>query len=356
MLHAIIGTKGQLIKMIPILKELENRRIEYNFINAGQHAQILDNIIKLYGIKQPDTYLDKRDKDIVTAFQAVYWIMKSTMRGILDRKIWKEDKGIVLIHGDAPPVIVGLIAAKLSGQRVAHIEAGLRSYDFLNPFPEELFRVIVDHFGDYLFAPTGWAENNLKTMKVKGNIYNTQCNTVIDMIRLSLNLDIDIDIPKEPYVVSSIHRFETISSKDTLINALDVVNDIAKDIKVVYVLHPSTENKLKKFNLLNYLDNKNIEIRPILEYPYFIKLVNNAEYVVTDGGGLQEETNYLGKPCLILRNKTERIEGLNSNVCLSEFRDEKIKDFIRNYDRYKSEKISDTYSPSKRIVDTLLEL
>jgi len=336
------------------MKEIEKRGLEHKFIHGGQHGEIMGKLIEVFGIREPDYYLQKRDQDVLTAFGGVRWFTSTMMNGIFNgNKIFKDKDSIVLVHGDAPPCLTGTLIAKMNGLKVGHVEAGLRTYDFLNPFPEEFVRVTTDKLADYMFAPSDFAENNLKKMSVKGEIINTKYNTVFETIELSVKMKRKINYPKEKYVVFTTHRFETIHSLKLMKKNLDVLEKVSKIHYVVMIMHNTTKEKLVRFNLMDRItEMDNVEIRSLQVYPDFMKLINKSEFVVTDGGGLQEETYYLNKPCLVLRKKTERSEGLNGNVVISKMKEDLIEDFLENYSSYsRKRKLKIKSCPSNKIVN-----
>ncbi len=354
MIHILLGTKGQLIKMAPIMLELSRRSIDYNFIHTGQHTEITERIMKIFELKPPDIFLDQRVSDITEVGKGILWSSKNILKySIRPYSVFKPKKGICLVHGDAFPAIQGLILAKFARIKVGHVEAGERTHNLREPFPEEIIRVLVDRWGDYLFASSDGSYKNLMDEKVKGRKFNVKLNTVFDAIRIALRSeDVDVDIPSENYVVATIHRLETIRSKGDLQAVIDTLGRISKEKKVLFVLHEPTKNKLISFNLMDKLRKMdNIQILPLQEYFSFMKLVKHSDYIVTDGGGPQQESYYLEKPCLLMRRVTERENY--PNVCLSEFKKEKIDDFIKNFERYRHRIEIDGYSPSKEIVEII---
>ena len=353
MIHIIIGTRAQLIKMAPIMVELQKRKIDYNFIFLAEHKETINSMIKMFGIKKPDVILGNINKDITNSFTMTFWSMRVIIKGFIKRnKIFKGDKkGIVLVHGDAPPAFLGALIANFQGLKVGHIESGLRSFNLFSPFPEEITRILTFNLTDYYFCPGDWAIQNLKNYN--GHKINTKENTLIDSLRLALdNLEnIKIDIPKEKYCVATIHRFENISKKEKLKEIIRIIDDISKKIKVLFILHPPTRKKLDEYGFTEHLkNNKNIELRPRYDYFEFIKLIGKSEFIISDGGSNQEECYYLGKPCLLLRNETERKEGIGKNVILSKFNKKIIKDFADNYKKYKGEIVLNKEFPSKEII------
>jgi len=352
MIHIIVGTKAQLIKMAPIMVELQNRNVGYNFILTGQHQDVMDELREDFGIKEPD-YIMSKGKDVTSIFQMIFWINGNLIKTIFNKKkIFKRDKmGIVLVHGDTFSTLLGALMGKLSGNRVGHVESGLRSFNYFNPFPEEITRILTFQLSDYYFCPGEWALNNLKSYK--GVKINTGINTLYDSLQLAKKRIkcVNVDIPNYKYAIVTLHRFENIFKKDQLEKIVGLLEEISGKNKLLFILHKPTEQQLKRFNLYTKLEkNKNIELRPRYDYLKFIKLMMNSEFVISDGGSNQEEGFYLGVPCLLFRYKTERQEGLNENVLLSKFSRDKIDYFVKNYKEFKKKKIKREFSPSKLIV------
>lgn len=355
MIHIILGTKGQLIKMAPIMKELNDRSIEYNLISISQHGKILNEILNLFKLKEPNIVLCQREEDIAKVTEIFIWTIKNLTKGLIkNRKIFKEKGGICLIQGDAPPALLGMILAKINKSKIAHIEAGERTYHKLNPFPEEIIRVIVDKFSDIMFPSSKTSYKNLLKEENKGKIFKIKYNTVLDSVRIALKNKTKINYSN--YVLTSIHRLETLLSKKFLKTVLRTIEKVSKTSVVVFPLHESTKNKIKLYNLEKILlNNKNIKFLPLQNYFNFINLINNSKYIVTDGGGPQQESYFLGKPCLLLRKKAEILYF--PNVFLSEFKKEKIDYFINNYTDFKINNpiIYNNYFPSKEIIDILVK-
>lgn len=357
MIHIFIGTKAQLIKMAPIMRQLQKKEIEYNFIFSGQHQDTINDLRKNFGIKDPDISLYS-GKDITGITQMLIWAMSILFKTIFSKKnLWRNDKnGIVLNHGDTFSTLLGSLLAKLHGHRNAHIESGLRSFDIFNPFPEELVRRTVFLLTDFYYCPNDLAKKNLEGYA--GEIITTNGNTLYDAlctIKEQPTPDA-LDIPKLPFVIASFHRFENIFNDSKLEKITDILLDIATDIRVLVIAHNPTLKRLQKTNLLEKIKNhQNIELRPRYDYLNFIKLVISSEYVITDGGSNQEECHYLGKPCLIIRSATERNEGLNENAVLSSLDPKMIKDFASTYTQFKRSEAFINPSPSEIIVNSLIE-
>ncbi|MBN1869149.1 MAG: UDP-N-acetylglucosamine 2-epimerase [Candidatus Omnitrophica bacterium] len=365
MIHIFIGTKAQYVKTAPVIQELDRRRINYNLIDSGQHADISKNYREYFRIRQPECFLSATKEDITTVGALILWFTKILVKivfrpGDIFNTIFQRQRGICLIHGDTPTTLLSALAAKRAGIKVAHLESGLRSYNIFHPFPEELIRIVTMHLSDYLFAPSQWAYDNLDKMKVAGRKYLVSGNTNIDALAYAQSLDVplcdELNI-NEPFAVVSIHRAETILKRKRLNKIIDLVRLISQNHKVFFCLHPPTKKQLKKYRLdLPLKAMPGVIVRDLLPYPQFIQAIKKSRFIVTDGGSVQEESYYLNVPCLLMRNRTERMEGVRENVCISEFRDDKINHFLQNIDQFRVSTYRKTHqSPSSEIVDILTE-
>ena len=359
MIHIFVGTKAQFIKMAPIMRELDQRSINYNFIDSGQHAGLTGDLIQQFGLRKPDIFLRKERTNIDTIPQAISWSAKSAKHLIARREeilkgIFQGERGICLIHGDTLSTLFSLLYAKRCGIKVAQVEAGLRSYHIFNPFPEEIIRLLVMRFSDILFAPSEWSYRNLKKMGYVDKSINVHTNTIVDTIRFAKNHINVLDRPSEPYVIVKIHRVETIYSRARLSIIAALLDHIAQDRKVIFVLHEPTQHQLSRFGLIKKLrQNPSIKILPIQPYLSFLNLLAGADFVITDGGSIQEETYFLNVPCLIMRSKTERREGLGENACLSEFDEFQIDDFFKKLPMLRRKNADQDLQPSRLIVEHL---
>lgn len=359
--YFFIGTEAELIKLLPVLKEFEKRNIPYKIIASGQNNIIQSNILQLLKNKKIEIILFTGDiKQTVSGL--FFWFIKTLPKAIfqLKNEFRKEKRNdtFMIIHGDTVSTVMGALIAKWLGLQLAHIEAGLRSFNYFHPFPEELDRVIASQFGRIHFCPNQWAVDNLK--KKNGVKINTFQNTLIESFHLvkelktkSVLLD---NLEKEKFFIFIMHRQENLFN-DKLVNLL--INEItnnAKKMKCVFVIHKPTMLVLEKKQLLQGLrENKNIILCERLDYIEFMQLLQKCEYLITDGGSNQEEAYYMGKPALILRSATERIEGLNGNVLLSRNDLQLIRTFLRNPNKYKRNPVAMKIKPSKIITDYLLK-
>jgi len=354
-LYVVIGTRAQLIKMAPLMYLLQKEKIDYEFIYTAQHKETISKILEDFQIKKPDQILyDKSEATTLTKFFG--WGLSMLIKSFRPKKIFPT-KGIVLTHGDTVTTAWSAFVGKLAGCKIAHVESGIRSFNIFKPFPEELMRLITFRFSDIYFCPNKWAVNNLK--KYKGEKIDLGLNPVYDSVKIALESDVKIELPNKKYVVVSIHRFENIFTKklkQTIIPLLEMIAD--QDFLLIFILHPSTRNVLKKNNMILYNrleKNKNITLKERYPYFEFLQLLKNSEFVITDGGSNQEELSFLGKPTLLFREVTERIEGMEDTTVLSHFNREKIKEFISNYETMQKPFLDVSISPSKMIINYLIK-
>lgn len=358
MIYIILGTKAQLIKMAPVMVELKKKNVNYFYISTGQHRETMNELHENFGIREPDMRLYD-GKDITSVFQMFLWSLRILVKIFFNKeKIVENGRGgIILVHGDTFSTLLGALIGKVLRIKVGHIESGLRSFNLFHPFPEEITRILTFSLADYYFCPGDWAVKNLN--RYKGKKINTTLNTLYDSLKLAMENEdgIKVDIPDIPYAVATIHRYENIFHRDKLQRVIDILIGVSGKIKVLFILHPPTEKNLKKFGLYDLLSkNKNIDLRPRYDYFEFIKLMHHSEFIISDGGSNQEESYYMGHPCLLLRKATERREGLGENVVLSNYCTEVIEEFIKNYKKYRAEPMRLPESPSKIIVDYLIQM
>lgn len=337
---------------------LQGENIPYNFIFTGQHQETIDDLRENFSIKQPDVILHC-GKDITSVPSMLGWLIKISFKALFFRSsIFQGDhrnNGIVLVHGDTFSTLLGAIMGRIAGFKVAHVESGLRSFNIWHPFPEELTRIITFWLSNIYFCPGQWAVNNLKGFS--GIKINTHHNTLFDSLDFALKAThFSVAIPDKPYCVVTTHRFENLRSYSILERNISLIENIAHQIRVVFILHPVTDRKITQFHLKERLENNSsIELHPRYDYFNFIQLVNQSEFIISDGGSNQEESFYLGKPCLLLRKATERTEGVGDNVVISHYDENRVMTFVNNYNQYKTSPVRDYPSPSGMIVTYLTD-
>lgn len=315
MIQIVLGTRAEAIKMAPIILALKRHRADYEIVGTGQHK--VDEILSGFGVDDPVKYiLQPPEKGSVSKASIVKGISFSVnVMGKIQKLTADKQPEWVLYHGDTMTTAATAVGTNiLSGKqwKTGHIEAGLRSGSVWEPFPEEISRVIADRLSDVLFAPTEWAADNLRREKINKKIIVTG-NTSVDSIKIALKRAANLDNPWKDHIIVNVHRFENIKRKRRLHAIVDAVLAVAKisDGEVLWPVHSTTEKMLRKYGFWKKIE-KSVLLTGPLPYFQFAKVLSQARAVLTDGGSIQEECVTLGTPALILRNKTERPEGLKT--------------------------------------------
>jgi UDP-N-acetylglucosamine 2-epimerase (non-hydrolysing) len=313
----ILGTRPEAIKMAPlILKAREHASFDVRVCATGQHSEMLHQVLHFFRIK-PDYNLE-----IMKPSQLLIEVAADILKP-LGEVISRESPSVVFVQGDTTTAFIGALASYYQKMPVCHIEAGLRSHDKYSPFPEEMNRVLIGHIADYHFAPTLRAkENLLKEGKSSDSIYVVG-NTVIDALLMTLELIKDkdekfssyfeyMDFRKKVILVTG-HRRETFGGPfREVCLALKKVAEL-HDVEIIYPVHLNPNVRKPVFDILSGIDNIHL-IEP-LDYPSMIWLMRRCYMVLTDSGGIQEEAPSLGKPVLVMRSVTERLEGIEAGTC-----------------------------------------
>ncbi|EAI0282226.1 UDP-N-acetylglucosamine 2-epimerase (non-hydrolyzing) [Campylobacter lari] len=319
----VFGTRPEAIKMAPLVKIMENRNdIDFKICVTAQHRQMLDQILDVFDIK-PDY-----DLNIMSENQDLYDITFKILCGM--KNILNDFRpDIVLVHGDTTTASAAALAAFYQKIKVAHIEAGLRTYNLYNPWPEEANRQIVGVLSGIHFAPTTKsAENLIKEGKDKKNIFVTG-NTVVDALfymvekiknniifKTKILYSIDNEYRKSDnrkFILVTGHRRENFG--ESFLQICEALKTIAinnPNIDIVYPVHlnPNVQKPVK--SILS--DITNIYLINPLKYEEFIYLMSNCYFIITDSGGVQEEAPSLGKPVLVMRETTERPEAIEAGT------------------------------------------
>ncbi len=302
----IMGTRPEIIKFAPLIREFECEGFDFDVIFTGQHYdyRLSKVFFKDLNLENPNYHLKigKGSQGMQTG--------KILIK--LEKILNNIKPNIVLVQGDTNSALAGALNAVKLQIKLGHIEAGLRSYDYR--MPEEHNRRIIDHISDLLFAPTDNSVEILKSENVRGKIYNTG-NTVIDACIQHLKLveeksNIMSNIPFNNFILVTSHRAENVDNPNILKNLTDLFLDIPK--KIVFPLHPRTRKRLKQYGLYEKLINaKHILILPPLGYFDLLKLMQKCDFIITDSGGIQEEATAPGinKFTFVIRKTTDRPES-----------------------------------------------
>ena len=355
----VFGTRPEAIKMCPLVKELKTRKnIEVKVCVTGQHKEMLQQVLECFEVV-PDYNLEIM-KDKQTLFDITINII-SKIKLVLET----EKPDIILVHGDTTTTFVTALCAFYMQIPVGHVEAGLRTYNIYSPYPEEFNRQATGIIAKYNFAPTEKARQNLLNEgKDENNIFVTG-NTAIDALKTTVKKDYYNEIfdwvGKDRLIMLTAHRRENLGNP--LENIFDAVNKISKeynDIKIVYPVHknPAIREIANKI----FEGNEKIKLIEPLDVLDFHNFLAKSYLILTDSGGIQEEAPSLGKPVLVLRDETERPEGVEAGT-LKLVGTEKdnvyknIKMLLDNKDEYeKMSKASNPYGDgfaSKRIADVI---
>ena len=307
----IFGTRPEAIKMAPLVKELESRKeIKSIVCVTAQHREMLDQVLNIFKIK-PDY-----DLNIMKQGQSLSEITSRVLLG-LEEVIKKEEPNIILVHGDTTTTFAGALAAFYNKVDIGHVEAGLRTYDKYSPFPEEANRIMVDRITDMYFAPTEVSKNNLLKENIdESKIYVTG-NTAIDAMKYTISDNYENSIfdwvGDSKLILLTAHRRENLG--EPMYNIFKAVKRLVNDNKNIKVIYPIHLNPLvRKIANEVFEDNERIKLIEPLEVVDFHNFINKSYLILTDSGGIQEEAPSLGKPVLVLRDTTERPEGITAGT------------------------------------------
>jgi UDP-N-acetylglucosamine 2-epimerase (non-hydrolysing) len=295
----------------------------------------LDNL----GIPKPDYFLN--------VGSGTHALQTAKIMIEFDKVILNEKPRLVIVVGDVNSTIACALVAKKRSIEVAHIEAGLRSFD--DKMPEEINRKLTDQISDYLFITERSGILNLQNEGIDSSkiffVGNVMIDNLINNLEEARNKNYykNLGLLNDPYGIVTIHRPSNVDDKKDLENVIQILNFIQSRIKIVFPIHPRTRKSLIKYNLENELSKPNIIITEPLGYLEFLNLIINSKFVLTDSGGIQEEASYLKIPILTLRNNTER------PVTIEEGTNTLLGNDILKLKEYLNEILSDTYKKGKEI-------
>jgi UDP-N-acetylglucosamine 2-epimerase (non-hydrolysing) len=341
----IASTRPELIKLSPVMKELD----EYIFVTTGQHydRNLFQSFIKELGLKDPDydVMVGSGSQAWQTFFAAVE----------LENIMKKERPDVIIVEGDTNSVMSSSLAGVKLGIPVAHVEAGLRSWD--RTMPEEINRIIADHCSEILFAPTERAGLNLINEGIHPEKIFIVGNTIVDAVQNLKIAKSKVNSPDD-YLVLTLHRAENVDDYKRLKNIVEALERIEE--KIIFPAHPRTKKMLEKFGLIEKLGK--IKMIDPMGYFEFLVLMRKAKAVLTDSGGIQEEAIVLNVPCITLRTTTERPESIEAggNV-LAGVETEKILEKVNSvlYDKETYERMKRAKNPfgdgkaGQRVVEIL---
>jgi len=357
MIHFVVGTRAQLLKLAPVMVECRRRGLAWRWVYSAQHRDTFEQLLATFELPPPDHVLVRWDDEARSVGSMGRWFARMIVATMRPRRALGGLTGsrhVVVTHGDTFTTWFGALLGRLTRTPVLHVESGLRSFNLRKPFPEELNRIITFHLSTLYACQDEEAIANLR--RRKGYKFHTHGNTQIDTLRFGLaNSDrVEVDVPDGEYAVVTLHRYENIFDTERFTRIVTLLRRIADDIQLVFIQHPATRLQLEKLGLLEQLTSHGrIHMRPRLEYLPFIKAVRGAEFVVTDGGGNQLELAFLGKPTLIFRDEVEQREGIGETAVVSRLDPAVVDDFLVRYrDFVRPVSLPET-SPTEIIVDVL---
>ncbi|MEM2955975.1 MAG: UDP-N-acetylglucosamine 2-epimerase (non-hydrolyzing) [Candidatus Pacearchaeota archaeon] len=351
----ILGTRPEIIKFSALIPLLE-KEFDHRLIHTGQHYDYeMDGLFfKELKLKKPDYNLKVGSSN--------HGKQTAAMLEQIENILIKEKPEIVIVQGDTNSAFAGAIAASKIGIKIAHVEAGCRSFE--KKTPEEINRVVIDHISDILFAPDEKAYEHLVKEGISKNRIYIVGSTIFDACLRNKEfienskITEKLDLTKDNFILVTLHRAENTNDTKKLKSIIDAFNIIAEEIDVVFPIHPRT-SKIIKENGINL--NKKIKLTSPLGYIDLLKLVSSAKVIISDSGGLQEEAFFFNIPCLITREKTEwtRLIEMGKNFlvgCKTEDIVKKTKEFIKNDLYLKRVKAIKTFfkkSASEKIIEIL---
>ncbi len=362
MIAFVYGTTAELIKLAPVAERLDDLGVRYRWWCTGQQLDELPAAIDALGLRQPDRWLGRGwgGHSLHGAAEVAGWAARLGTQFARRRRELRAEltsdgcRPLVVVHGDTMTTVLGALLGRWLGSTVAHVEAGMRSGDWRNPFPEELDRRIVAHLADLHFASGPPAVANLS--RARGVVLDTGANTVVDALQLRSMAagSLPAAVP-ERFGLVSLHRSELYASPSALAGVLGELagySQRAGAVPLVFVDHPVTCARLARLGLDHLLEP--VVRIPKQGYATFLALVRRSEFVVTDSGGLQVEAAELGVPCCVHRVTTESAEGLGANVVVTGLERSALREFLDAPGRYRRPAAVRASSPSDRVVDRLV--
>ncbi len=312
-ISVIVGTRPEIIKMSPVIRELERQGRQYFILHTGQHYSYNLDRIFFEQLKLPPS---KYNLEVGSGSQAEQ--TGKILIGV-EKVLLTEKPGLVLVEGDTNSILAGALAAVKLHIKVGHVEAGLRSYD--RNMPEEINRILADHCSDFLFAPTEKAKAILLGEGIPEDKIFVTGNTIVDAVyqnleiaRGSTNIISALDLKPKEYFLVTVHRQENVDNRARFASILEGLDGVAAefDMPVVYPIHPHSRRTMAEFGL----QPRGLRLVEPMDFLSFLQLESSARLILTDSGGVQEEACILSVPCVTLRDSTERPETLEvgSNI------------------------------------------
>ena len=360
MIATVFGTTGELIKLFPVLRALEDRGRPALLITTGQQASQIPGFLDDFGLPQPTSWSGRgrRGTDLERVRDLPRWSggvarnFARNRRRIMGALAADGRRPLVLVHGDTMTTVLGAAMGRAMGAPVAHLEAGLRSGSWRNPFPEELDRRAASVLASIHYAPGAWAAGNLEAAGVSGEIVDTGANTIRDSLALIRPPSVAGELP-ERYGLVSLHRQELLGRANQLRAILELLERVSRGIPLLFIDHPITAAAVADGGMDGVFGPRFHRV-PRMRYSEFMGVLRSAEFLVTDSGGSQEECAAMGIPCLVHRATTERLDGLSDgSVVLSKMELSAVERFVEDPRRHRRAPDEHAGSPTQRILEHL---
>ena len=331
LIYIVAGARPNFMKVAPLIKQMKKKGIKFKFIHTGQHYDYRMSKIFFRDLEIPDPDIHLNVGSYSHAVQTAKVMIS------FEEYLLKDKPSLVIVVGDVNSTLACSLTAKKMGIKIAHIEAGLRSFDMT--MPEEINRILTDRISDYLFVSEESGIKNLidegidKNVFFVGNIMIENLINSLEKIKTSSYLFLEdekgrtyafISNNKEYtnsknddiYALITFHRPSNVDSREDLINVINILKFVSVQIHVIFVIHPRTERNIVKYNLRDEFNIDNVQLLDSMGYLEFLDLMVNAKLIITDSGGIQEEASYLKIPILTARDTTERpitvVKGTNT--------------------------------------------
>ena len=311
----VVGTRPGIIKFAPVIRALQDNNVPFDLVHTGQHySPNMDrDFFDVLGLPQPQ-YTNDRTCTFSTHAGQTAAMMVGVEEAVMDSR-----PSAFIVGGDANTNFAAAVAVrKLVAVELAHMEAGLRSGDWR--MPEEHNRVMIDHISDVLFAPTDMCMETLRIERVKGEVSLTG-NTIVDAVHQNIELARerstvlnDLGLERDGFALLTMHREENVDHPHTVKRIIELLRSVASErrVRLVFPMHPRTKKRLEEFGLVDAMSAvENLHIIDPVDYLDMLQLLDAADFILTDSGGLQEEACVLKTPCLTLRENTERPETVD---------------------------------------------
>ena len=304
----VLGTRPEIIKMAPVIRELAKRQENYFILHTGQHYSYNLDRVFFEQLRLPPA---KYNLEVGSGSHAEQ--TGKTLVGV-EKALQQESPDVVLVEGDTNSVFASTLAAVKLHIKVGHVEAGLRSYD--RQMPEEINRILTDHCSDYLFAPTEKARVILRHEGIPDENISVTGNTIVDAVHQNLeearkrgNTLSSLNLTPGQYFLITLHRQENVDNQVRFASILEGLDKMAAELRlpVLYPIHPRSRKRMSEFNL----ESHHLTLLEPVDFLDFLQLESNARLILTDSGGVQEEACILGVPCVTLRDNTERPETVD---------------------------------------------